>query len=89
MKATIQGTVEDHGDTCPKAIPDAQHPIEIGGQPGMLLAWDCGLLIDQAVTVRDGVGYFFGLRDPTVQAATDAADRRLFFELLDSVRFAD
>lgn len=89
VKGTIEGTVEDHGDTCPAATPDAQHPIEIGGQPGTLLAWDCGLLINQAVTVQDGVGYFFGFRDPSVQAATDAADRKLFLELLDSVTFAD
>jgi hypothetical protein len=89
VKGTIEGTVEDHGDTCPAATPDAQHPIEIGGQPGTLLAWDCGLLINQAVTVEDGVGYFFGFRDPSVQAATNAADRKLFLELLDSVKFAD
>jgi hypothetical protein len=83
VKATIQGTVEDHADTCPKPTPDAQHPIEIGGQPGMLLAWDCGLLINQAVTVEHGVGYFFGFRDPSVQAPTDAADHRLFLEFPD------
>ena len=89
VKATIQGTVEDHADTWPKPTPDAQHPIEIGGQPGMLLAWDCGLLINQAVTVKDGVGYFFGLRDPAVHTATNAADRKLFLELLGSVKFPD
>lgn len=89
VKGTIEGTFEDHGDTCPAATPDAQHPIDIGGQPGTLLAWDCGLLINQAVTVEHGVGYFFGLRDPSVHAATDAADRKLFLELLDSVKYAD
>lgn len=86
--ATIEATVEDHADTCP-ATPDARHPIEIGGRPGTLLAWNCGILINQAVTVDNGVGYFFGLRDLSVQAATDAADRKLFFELLKSAEFAD
>ena len=85
---TIEATVEDHSDTCP-ATPEAQHPIEIGGSPGTLLAWNCGVLINQAVTVENGVGYFFGLRDVSVQAATDAADRKLFLELLKSVEFAD
>jgi len=88
VKGTIEGTVEDHGDTCP-ATPDAQDPIEIGGQPGMLLAWNCGILINQAVTVESGIGYLFGFRDPSVHAATDTADRKLFLELLRSVQFTD
>ncbi len=88
VKGTIEGTVEDHGDTCP-ATPDAQVPVEIGGQPGKLLAWNCGILINQAVTVENGLGYFFGFRDPSVQAASDAADRKLFLELLRSVQFTD
>jgi hypothetical protein len=88
VKGTIKGTVEDHGDTCP-ATPDAQDPIELGGQPGRLLAWNCGILINQAVTVKNGVGYFFGFRDPSVKAATDATDRELFLELLRSVQFSD
>ncbi len=88
VKGTVKATVEDHGDTCP-ATPDAQDPIDIGGQPGMLLAWNCGILINQAVTVERGVGYLFGFRDPSVQAATDAADRKLFLALLRSVQFTD
>jgi hypothetical protein len=42
VEGTVEATLKDHGDTCP-AGPVAQHAIEIGGQPGMLLAWDCGL----------------------------------------------
>jgi hypothetical protein len=87
-RATITGTLEDHGGDCP-ARPAAQHPIQIGGHPGMLLEWDCGLLINQAVAVHNGVGYFFGLRDPSVHAASDARDRKLFLRLLDSIQFAD
>ena len=55
----------------------------------MLLEWDCGLLINQAVVVHNGVGYFFGLRDPSVHAASNARDRKMFVRLLDSVQFAD
>ena len=87
-RATIRGTLKDHGADCP-AGPVAQHPIQIGGHPGMLLEWDCGLLINQAVAVHNGVGYFFGLRDPSVHAASNAPDRKLFLEFLDSVQFAD
>jgi len=87
-RATITGTLKDHGEDCPPR-PAAQRPIQIGGQPGTLLEWDCGLLINQAVAVHNGVGYFFGLRDPSVHAASDARDRKLFLRLLDSVQFAD
>jgi hypothetical protein len=87
-RATITGTLKDHGGDCP-ARPAAKHPIQIGGHPGMLLEWDCGFLINQAVAVHNGVGYFFGLRDPSAHAASNARDRKLFLRLLDSVQFAD
>ena len=32
----------------------------LGGQPGTLLAWNCGVLVNQAVSVEHGVGFFFG-----------------------------
>ena len=90
VTATIAGTLKDHGEDC-RAVagPVAQHPIQIGGHPGMLLEWNCGLLINQAVAVHNGVGYFFGLRDPSVHAASNARDRKLFLRLLASVRFPD
>jgi hypothetical protein len=88
VKERIKANAAEHGDTCP-ATPDAQDPIEIGGQPGTLLAYNCGILINGAVTVDNGVGYLFGFRDPSVPAATDAADRELFLELLKSVHLAD
>jgi hypothetical protein len=87
-KATIAGTLEDHGEDCATG-PVAQHPIQIGGHPGMLLEWDCGLLVNQAVAVHNGVGYFFGLRDPSVHEASNARDRKLLLGLLDSVQLAD
>jgi hypothetical protein len=87
VKTTIEATVEDHADTCP-AKPVAEDSIQIGGQPGMLLAWNCGVLVNQAVTVQHGVGFFFGFLDPSVHAATDAADRKLLLKLLGSIQFA-
>jgi len=88
VKTTIKATVEDHADTCP-ANPVAEDSIQIGGQPGTLLAWNCGVLVNQAVTVQHGVGFFFGFLDQSVHAAADAADRKLFLKLLSSVQFAD
>jgi hypothetical protein len=88
VKTTIKATDEDHGDTCP-ANPVAEDSIQIGGQPGTLLAWNCGVLVNQAVTVQHGVGFFFGFLDQSVHAATDAADRKLFLKLLSSIQFAD
>jgi len=88
VKKTIKVTVEDHSDTCP-ANPVAEESIQIGGQPGTLLAWNCGVLVNQAVTVQHGVGFFFGFLDQSVHVATDTADRKLFLKLLSSVQFAD
>jgi hypothetical protein len=82
----VAATVEFHSDTCPDP-PEVTEEVTIGGQPGTFLAWDCGILINEAVTVRDGVGYLFGYRDPGVHAATDPADRAIFLELLNSLRF--
>jgi hypothetical protein len=82
----IAATFADHGDTCPSA-PAIQQPIEIGGQAGTFVAWDCGLLINLAVTVRKGIGYQFAFRDANVHGATDAADHAIFAGLLGSVRF--
>lgn len=86
--ALIAATAREHGDTCPSP-PESQDPITIGGDPGMLVAWDCGILINIAVTIHNGVGYQFLLRDPAVQASTDAADRAVFLAMLASVQFPD
>ncbi|MEO8229596.1 MAG: hypothetical protein ABI628_07520 [Chloroflexota bacterium] len=84
--ALIAATAKFHGDTCPPK-PDAQDPIIIGGDPGILVAWNCGILINNALTVPNGVGYQFLLRDPAVHAATDPADRAVFLAMLESVQF--
>ena len=85
VKQVIQDTITYHSDTCPPE-PEAPESIKIGGQPATLLAWNCGILINIAVTVQDGVAYEFGFRDPSVHAATDAADRATLLTLLASVQ---
>ena len=61
----------------------------MGGQPGVLLAYNCGILINIAATVHHGVGYWFAFRDPAVAAATDPADHAAFMDILRSVQFPD
>ena len=84
--ALIAATVQYHSDTCPPT-PEAQDPITIGGDPGMLVAWNCGILINIAVTVHNGVDYQFLWRNPAVHAATDPTDRSEFLSMLESVQF--
>jgi hypothetical protein len=84
----IAWILQNHGDTCPHE-PNSRTPITIGGQPGVLLAYDCGILINLAITVRSGFGYYFTFRDPGVQAATDPTDRATFIRMLTSVRLPD
>lgn len=85
VQDNIAWTLRDHGDTCPATAPEKTEPIEIGGEPGMLLSWNCGILINQALLVRDGAGFVFVMRDFAVPAATDPADRALFESLLNAV----
>jgi hypothetical protein len=84
-KQTVADNARYHGNTCPPT-PEAQDPITIDGEPGELLAYDCGILINLAVTLHNGVGYRFGLRDPTIPAATDPGDAAIFAGLLGSLR---
>ena len=84
----IHWTNQFHGDSC-TAAPASTTPITIGGQPGVLLAYDCGVLINNAVTVHSGVGYWFVFRDPGVYAATDPTDHATFLTMLRSVQFPD
>jgi hypothetical protein len=82
----IRWTNQFHGDSC-TAEPASSTPITIGGQPGELLAYDCGVLINCAVAVHRGVGYWFVMKDEAVQAATDPADHKTLLRILRSVRF--
>jgi hypothetical protein len=85
VKDNIAWTVRDHGDTCPATKPDKTEAIQIGGEAGVLLSWNCGILINEALLVRDGTGFVFVMRDPAIQAATDPADRATFEALLHTV----
>ncbi len=42
----IAATARDHGDTCPVAEPEVNEPLQIGGEPWVLLGWNCGALIN-------------------------------------------
>lgn len=77
-----------HGDTCPRK-PDARDPVTVGGQPGVLVSYNCGILVDWAATVHSGVGYLFSFVDPDVEAATDPTDHATFLAMLSSVQFHD
>lgn len=81
----IVANARDHSDTCPVAEPEINEPLQIGGQPWVLLGWNCGALINNAVTVRAGVAYEFTFRNLAVKAASDPVDRALFLSILDSV----
>jgi len=85
VRERIRATFADHGDTCPER-PATQERVAIGGLPGVLVAWDCGILINGGFVVHHGVGYAFGFRDPAVHAATDPTDRQTFVTLLASAR---
>jgi len=84
----VAANAKDHGDTCPP-VPESQDQIVIGGEPGVLASYDCGILINTAITVHHGVAYVFGFRDPAVHAASSPEDRALFVGLLESVTFPE
>ena len=86
--AMIAANARDHGDTCPTK-PETRNQITVGDGPGILLEYDCGILINLAAAVHHGVGYQFGFRDPTVNAATDPADHATFLDILKSIQFPD
>lgn len=81
----IAANARDHSDTCPVAEPEINEPLQIGDRPWVFLGWNCGAVINQALTVRAGTAYVFTFRDLGVKAATDPADRALFLSILDSV----
>ena len=87
-KFLVGWTAVNHGSTCPPE-PATRSPITIGGQPGMLLAYNCGILINYAATVHSGVAYWFVFRDEGVDAATDPTDQATFLKMLKSVQFLD
>ena len=81
----IAATARDHADTCPVPEPEINETVQINDQPWAFLGWNCGALINNAFTVRDGIAYAFAFRDLGVRAAADPGDRALFESILDSV----
>jgi len=86
VKESIAANAAAHGNTCP-AVPEINDPIKIGSEPGRLLGYDCGILINNGLSVHKGVAYLFGFRDTSVHAATDPADRAAFLALLATVKY--
>jgi len=74
-----------HGDTCPPA-PEVNEATTVGGVAAAFLGWNCGILINIVATVDGGIGYQFVMRDPAVQQATDANDRKLLDDMLATVK---
>ena len=83
----IAANARDHADTCPADALEVNEPIVVGEEEGVLLGWDCGALINQAVAVHAGVAYAFTFRDLSISTSRDPADGALFRTILDSVAF--
>lgn len=82
----IEQTTHYH-EMCPPK-PNTRDAVSIGGEPGSLLGYNCGILVNIAVTVRRGVAYCFTFVDDSVPAATDPTDRDTFLAILRSVQFS-
>jgi hypothetical protein len=82
----IARNVKFHGDTCPPK-PEGTEDTTVGSEPGAFIAWNCGILINIALTAHRGTGYEFVFRDPGVHQATDPTDRATFDSILSSVSF--
>jgi hypothetical protein len=83
----IAANARDHSDTCPSNALQLNQPSTIGGEPGVLLGLNCGARIDQAITVHDGVGYAFTIRDTAFSPVLDPTDSASVHSMLDSLIF--
>ena len=83
----IAATARDHSDTCPSNALQVNQPTTIGGQAGVLLGFNCGARIDQIITVHDGVGYAFTIRDAAFSPTLDPTDFATAQSMLDSLTF--
>lgn len=84
----IAANARDHSDTCPSNALQLDQPMTIGGEPGVLLGLNCGARIDQAITVHDGVGYAFTIRDAAFSSTLDPTDFASVESMLDSLIFS-
>ena len=87
VRDRIAANARDHSDTCPLNALQVNESIAIGGETGVLLGWNCGALINQALVVRDGTAYAFTFRDLGRASATDPTDLAIFKSILETVRF--
>jgi hypothetical protein len=91
LAAFVQGRLaanaRDHADTCPSNALVLNESITIGDRPGVLLGLNCGARIDQAITVQDGIGYAFTVRDANFSPTLDPADLATVRSMLDRVIF--
>ena len=83
----IAANTRDHSDTCPSNALQLNQPTTIGGEAGVLLGLNCGARIDQAITVHDGVGYAFTIRDTAFSSTLDPTDFGSVQSMLDSLIF--
>ena len=81
----IKWNTDLHGDYCPRR-PTMRTRVLVGHQPGVLLAYNCGILVNTAVTVHRGVEYWFSFVDHGVAAASDPADHAMFMRILSSIQ---
>jgi hypothetical protein len=83
----IAASMRDHSDTCPSNALQLNQPTTIGGQPGVLLGFNCGAGIDQIITVHDEVGYAFTIRDAAFSPTLGPTDFATAQSMLDSLTF--
>jgi hypothetical protein len=83
----IAANARDHSDTCPSNALQLNQPRTIGGEAGVLLGFNCGARIDQAITVHAGVGYAFTIRDSAFSSSLDPTDFASVQSTLDSLIF--
>jgi hypothetical protein len=83
----LAANARDHSDTCPSNALQLNQPTTIGGERGVLLGLNCGARIDQVITVHDGVGYAFTIRDTAFSSTLDSTDLASVQSMLDSLIF--
>ncbi len=83
----IAANARDHSDTCASNALQLNQPTTIGGEAGVLLGLNCGARIDQAITVHDGVGYAFTIRDTAFSSTLDPPDFASVQSMLNSLIF--
>jgi hypothetical protein len=83
----MAATARDHADTCPPNALELNESITMGGQAGVLLGLNCGARIDQAITVHDGIGYAFTIRDLAFATTLDPTDLASVRSMLASLIF--